>query len=79
MDAIYDQLGTILTASFDIDPGALRADASFEELDLDSLAQVELGELLGDRFGVAIDDDEFARLSGISEVIDLLREKGANG
>ena len=78
MDTIYRRLGAILTQSFDVDPETLRVDASFEELDLDSLAQVELGELLGERFGVAIDDDEFAQLTGVSEVIGLLRAKGAS-
>lgn len=79
MNTIFQRIGEILVGDFDVAPGALREDASFEQLNLDSLARVELGEVLGDDFGVDIADDEFARLRTLTEVVALLRAKGAIG
>jgi acyl carrier protein len=79
MKTIFERVGEILMDDFGVVPEALRDEATFDDLDLDSLAQVELGEVLGKNFEVDIADDEFAGLQDLSGVIGMLRSKGATG
>lgn len=77
MDTVYREITGILASKFEIETASLLPDASFEDLSLDSLAQVELSELLADRFQVDIGDDEIAESSTVADVAALLRSKGA--
>ena len=44
---------------FGADPAALRAEATLEELDIDSLDLFELGQILNQEFGFEVDPDDF--------------------
>ncbi|GAB7035575.1 acyl carrier protein [Streptomyces sp. NPDC021749] len=48
----YDVICTALHETFGIDPAELRPDATFEELDVDSLALLEFALVMGERLGV---------------------------
>jgi acyl carrier protein len=50
---------------------------TFEELDFDSLAQVELAERLRDLYGIALTDQELDELSGPRDLLDYLNARSA--
>ena len=77
MDPHYDLVVDVIATRFGIDRAAVLPECSFDDLDLDSLAQVELATALQKRLGQEIDDEEMAQLSRISEVVDMVRAKKA--
>ncbi|PKW18014.1 acyl carrier protein [Saccharopolyspora spinosa] len=77
MSDLYTQLGELLTSKFDVESSDLRTDASFEDLGLDSLAQVELGELLEQHFGVEVTDAEMENMATLADILEALEKKGA--
>ncbi|WP_053650775.1 acyl carrier protein [Streptomyces sp. XY431] len=58
MNAVREHLVTLLTEKFEAPPGSIDDDATLEDLDLDSLARVELVFSLQDHWGVPLDDDQ---------------------
>ncbi|NEB00378.1 acyl carrier protein [Streptomyces sp. SID13726] len=56
MDRVYDHLVTLLADKFEVDPDRIRATATLGELDLDSLAVVELYVTLQEEWRVPLDD-----------------------
>ena len=59
------------------DRSQLSRDASFEELDVDSLDLVELAQIVEDEFGVELTADDVKDLSNVGEAIDLVVAKSA--
>jgi acyl carrier protein len=51
-------------------------DASFEELDVDSLDLVELAQIVEDKFGVELGADDVKDLRTVGDAIDLIVAKG---
>jgi acyl carrier protein len=76
MNSLYNSVADVIVARFGIDRALLRPDASFDDLGLDSLAQVELATALEKRLGVIFSDDEIIELSVVSEIVAKLEEKG---
>ncbi|SFD72739.1 acyl carrier protein [Actinopolyspora alba] len=75
MNRIAETLTEILTNKFNVAAEAVRGEASFEDLELDSLAQVELGELINERFGVALTDEEMLDLNSFDDITALIAER----
>jgi acyl carrier protein len=76
----YGELAEILTAmGFEVSAGELagRADQRFEELGIDSLAQIELVATLEDRWGVQIGEEEASTL--VTPAAVLARAGGLAG
>jgi acyl carrier protein len=46
--------------------------ASFEDLDVDSLDLVEVSQIVEDEFGVELEGDDLRDLNTVGEVIDLV-------
>jgi|NGEPerStandDraft_13_1074530.scaffolds.fasta_scaffold01186_2 acyl carrier protein len=46
--------------------------ASFEDLDVDSLDLVEVSQIVEDEFGVELEGDDLKDLNTVGEVIDLV-------
>lgn len=72
MTAIYDRLVEILVTRFEVDPDEVRPDATFEELELDSLFLVELVLVVQQEVGVKISEDDTDPRSTIAEVATLI-------
>ena len=51
-------------------------DASFEDLDVDSLDLVELAQIIEDKFGVELGADDVKDLRTVGDAIDLIVAKG---
>lgn len=58
VNPVREHLVTLLTEKFEAPPGSIDDDATLEDLDLDSLARVELVFSLQDHWGVPLDDDQ---------------------
>ncbi|MGZ8666059.1 MAG: phosphopantetheine-binding protein [Solirubrobacterales bacterium] len=52
--------------------GTVSREASFEELDVDSLDLVELAQVVEDEFGVELGGDDVKDLKTVGEAIDLV-------
>jgi acyl carrier protein len=50
----------------------LAREATFEELDVDSLDLVEVAQIIEDEFGVQLEGDDVKDLKTVGEVIDLV-------
>jgi len=47
-------------------------EATFEELDVDSLDLVELAQVIEDEFGVALKGDDVKDIKSVGELVDLV-------
>ncbi|SEG19721.1 acyl carrier protein [Nonomuraea solani] len=56
----YEQLHEVLVTKFNVSSDDLQPETTFEALDLDSLAIVEVAVSLQERLGVPIEEEEFA-------------------
>ncbi|GAA2069406.1 hypothetical protein GCM10009801_18980 [Streptomyces albiaxialis] len=72
---LQDRLRDELSARFGVDGSEVTADTTFEALGLDSLALVELSDVLQGALGVSIADDDFTGEQRIADVVALLQEK----
>jgi acyl carrier protein len=50
----------------------IRREATFEELDLDSLDLVEIAQIVEDSWGIELDPEDFANVKTIGEALDLV-------
>ena len=61
---------------FGVDESQITREATFEELDVDSLDLVELAQIIEDRFGVELGADDVKDLRTVGDSIDLIVAKG---
>jgi acyl carrier protein len=59
---------------FGADPAALRAEATLEELEIDSLDLFELGQILNQEFGIEVDPDDFDNVVTLGDAEKVLLE-----
>jgi acyl carrier protein len=59
-------------ASFGPDADQITRDATFEELDIDSLDLVELAQIVEDEYGVVLKGDDMKELRTVGGAIDLI-------
>lgn len=76
MSELYESVAEVFSARFRIGRDRVRPEATFDDLGLDSLSQIELATALQKRFGIEFTDDEIAEMSVVSEIVGLLQQKG---
>jgi acyl carrier protein len=54
------------------DPSLISRDATFEDLDVDSLDLVELSQVIEDEFGVLLEGEDVKDLKTVGEAVDLV-------
>ncbi|HWF50389.1 MAG TPA: phosphopantetheine-binding protein [Solirubrobacteraceae bacterium] len=59
-------------ASFGPDASTITRDATFEELDIDSLDLVELAQVVEDDYGVILKGEDMKELKTVGQAIDLI-------
>ncbi len=59
-------------ASFGPDVSEVTRDATFEELDIDSLDLVELGQIAEEEFGVRIEPSDMKEMKTVGDAIDFV-------
>lgn len=75
--SVYDRVTTILVDNFGVDQESVSPEATFEDLDLDSLDLVEFALAAEEELGVRIEDEEAEGLQTLGAAVKLLEEKGA--
>ena len=64
---VYKSLET-----FGAEPSAIKREASFEELDVDSLDLAELSQIIEDEFGVQLKGDDVGKIKTVGDAIDMV-------
>ena len=76
-DAVYEKVKEVLVDKFGVDEEDVAPEASFDDLDLDSLDLVEFALAAEEELGVGITDEEAEQLETLKDTVALLEEKGA--
>ncbi|MFE0421196.1 acyl carrier protein [Streptomyces sp. NPDC058953] len=77
MSSVHDSVVEVFVARFDLDAETVTPEASFDDLGLDSLSQLELATALKKRLGVVISDEELSEVSTVSDIVALVEKNGA--
>ncbi|WP_346538214.1 acyl carrier protein [Micromonospora sp. DPT] len=72
MNAVQDALNAILVEKMGIPAEELTPGATFEELDLDSLALIELSVSIQKQFGVLVEETELSPERRLGEVVEII-------
>lgn len=59
-------------SEFGADKATITRDATFEQLDVDSLDLAELSQIVDDEFGVSIKSSDVESLKTVGDVLDLI-------
>ena len=76
MTATYDRVASLLSERLGVPADDINPEATFDELDLDSLDLVEFALGAEEEFGVRISDDEAEGLKSVGDAVALLETKG---
>lgn len=57
---------------FGVEPGASRPDATWEEIDVDSLDLVELAQIIEVEYGVELRQADMAEMKTVGDAVDLV-------
>ena len=77
MATVYDKVKELLVDKFGVEESEVSREATFDDLDLDSLDLVEFALAAEDELGVRITDEEAEQLDTLDDTVKLLEEKGA--
>jgi acyl carrier protein len=64
-------------ASFGPDADQITLEASFEELDIDSLDLVELAQIVEDDYGVVLKGEDMKDLKTVGDAVDLITARAS--
>jgi len=75
-DQIQDRVIEALS-SFGPDADQITPQATFEELDIDSLDLVELAQIVEDEYGVVLKGEDMKELKTVGDAVDLIAARAA--
>ena len=61
---------------FGVDESQISREASFEDLDVDSLDLAELSQIIEDEYGVTLKGDDVGKIKTVGDAIDLVVSRG---
>jgi acyl carrier protein len=67
-----EQTVTTALEQFGAEPDAIKRDATFEELDVDSLDLAELSQIVEDEYGVKFTSSDVEKLKTVGDAIDFI-------
>jgi acyl carrier protein len=73
-DAVQTRVFAALE-EFGAEPDEITLEATFEELDVDSLDLVELGQIVQEEYGVEIKGDDMPKMKTVGDAVDLITER----
>ncbi|MEU6807497.1 acyl carrier protein [Streptomyces sp. NPDC046831] len=77
MSSAYESVVAVFVARFDLDAEVVVPEATFDDLGLDSLSQLELATALKKRLGVVITDEKLSEIATVADIVALVEKKGA--
>lgn len=72
VSAFYESLVVLLTTKLGISHDDVNPNATFEELDMDSLALVELTDILDAEYGISIEEGAVGKQTTLADVAKVL-------
>ena len=57
---------------FGVEPDDITREATFEDLDVDSLDLAELSQIIEEEFGVALKGEDVAKIKTVGDAVDLV-------
>ncbi|MEV8314373.1 phosphopantetheine-binding protein [Streptomyces sp. NPDC059900] len=75
MSSTYDRLVGLLTKGFGVEADEVAPENTFEDLELDSLALVELTLAAQEEFGITLTDDDLHAKNTMAEAAGVLEAK----
>lgn len=72
-DAVTERVIAALV-EFGEEPENVKPDSRFEDLDVDSLDLVELGQVLEEEYGVEVTDAEMDKIKTVQDVVTFVTE-----
>jgi acyl carrier protein len=73
-DAVQTRVFAALE-EFGAEPDEITLEATFEELDVDSLDLVELGQIVQEEYGVEIKGEDMPKMKTVGDAVDLITER----
>jgi len=74
---MFEQFKNLLVNKLKVSPDLITPEATREDIELDSLAVVELSIMLEAEFGLQVTDDELLEAENVGAMVALLEERGA--
>ncbi|WP_306317873.1 MULTISPECIES: acyl carrier protein [unclassified Streptomyces] len=74
MSDVYERFVGLL-GGFGVEPAEVQGTDTFSDLDLDSLALVEISLALQGEFGIDVDDDELVADNTVDEAVKVIESK----
>ncbi|MEW2613237.1 acyl carrier protein [Streptomyces sp. NPDC047880] len=74
---MLEQLKEILSNKLKVSPEAITPEATREDIELDSLAVVELSLLLKSELGMDVSDDDLLEAETVADMVRLMEERSA--
>ena len=62
---------------FGVEPDDITREATFEDLDVDSLDLAELSQIIEEEFGVALKGEDVAKIKTVGDAVDLVVSRSA--
>ena len=75
-DAVEQRINDALL-EFGVEPGASRLDATWEEIDVDSLDLAELAQIIEEEYGVELRSAEIREMKTVGHAVDLIAARAA--
>jgi acyl carrier protein len=73
---IPEKLRSLLSRELGIPPDLLLPESKMTEFDLDSLEMINLASTIEGEYGIEIEDEEFEKVQTLSQLVELIEEKG---
>ncbi|MDJ1135810.1 acyl carrier protein [Streptomyces iconiensis] len=75
---MFDTLKDLLVSKLKVAPEQITRDATAEDIDLDSLALVELSLVLQKELGIEITEDELTETETVGDIVRLMNVRAAS-
>ena len=62
---------------FGADPSEITREATFEDLDVDSLDLAELSQIIEDEFGVQLKGDDVGKIKTVGDLVDFISSRAS--
>jgi acyl carrier protein len=62
---------------FGVDESDITLEATFEDLDVDSLDLAELSQIIEDEYGVALKGDDVGKIKTVGDAVDLVLKRSS--
>ncbi|MEU1595619.1 acyl carrier protein [Streptomyces sp. NPDC005708] len=74
---MFENVKEILVNKLKVDPEQITPEATREDIELDSLAVVELSLVLETELGVSVSDDELLEAETVGDMVALIEQRSA--